>query len=176
VFDLPAFNLPWLQISSSITGGLFGGVSGIIVGRLQERRDMRRSRRNVASALIGEITAVARHVETQYFATAPREDLGAPDTRYGARRHFRGERDYTPVFRSLGNRVGLLPSPLPCDVVSWYTQFAMCLEWARELHELELRRDPDSLSHANTLARRLEANLSELVEFAAPLVGRLSAL
>ena len=45
---------------------------------------------------------------------------------------------------------------------------------ARELHDLGIRRDPDSLSYAIEMARLHETGLSELIYLAAPLVERLN--
>ena len=81
-----------------------------------------------------------------------------------------------PIFRNLGGNVGILPAPLPRDLVAWYTALAICLERARELHDLRLQRDPESFSYAMELARLQEASLSELVELANPLLLRLGDL
>ena len=51
----------------------------------------------------------------------------------------------------------------------------MCLERARELHELRLGRDPESFEYAMELVRLEEASLAELVEFARPLIERLQS-
>jgi hypothetical protein len=49
----------------------------------------------------------------------------------------------------------------------------MCLERARELHELRVQRDPDSIDYAIELARLEESCLAELVELADPLIEKL---
>jgi hypothetical protein len=43
---------------------------------------------------------------------------------------FRGEREYMPVFRALGQNLGVLPRPLPRVLVFWYTTLTICLERA----------------------------------------------
>lgn len=169
------FDLPWPQISGAVAGGVVGGFSGFVANKLQDRRELRRARQNVASALIGEISAVSHYIETHYLIS-PREDREARELRDASRRHFRAERDYMPVFRSLGSHVGLLPSPLPRELVSWYTRFAICLERARELHDLERQRDPDTMGYAIELAQIHEANLAELVALAPQLIADLESL
>ena len=167
-------SLPWAQISGAIAGGLVGGFSGFVANNIQSRRETRRSRRNVACALIGEISALAHYIKS-LFLTVPALDVGEADPSDIRRRHFRGERDYMPIFRALGSHVGVLPTPLPRDLVAWYTGLAMCLERARELHDLRLQRDPDAFGYAVELARHQEASLAELVELAPPLLEKLGS-
>lgn len=163
--------IPWPQISGAVAGGMVGGFSGFVANNVHARRETRRARRNVASALVGEISAIAHLIKTHFAASHP--DEGQVDQSEIRRRHFRGERDYMPIFRALGSHVGVLPTPLPRDLVAWYTALAMCLERARELHELRLQRDPESFEYAIELARLQEASLAELVDLAPPLLERL---
>ena len=80
------------------------------------------------------------------------------------------------VYRSLGKEVGLLPSPLPRDLVSWFTALAVCLERERELHQLALQRNPDWLDYAVDAAAAKRDASNELLELARPLHDRLSSL
>jgi len=167
-------SIPWAQISGAVAGGLVGGFSGFIANNVQGRREIRRARRNVASALIGEISALSDYIETLFLRIAALDE-GQTDSSDIRRRHFRGERDYMPIFRALGSHIGLLPTPLPRDLAAWYTGLAMCLERARELHELRLQRDPDAFGYAMELAGLQEASLGELVELAPPLLEKLGS-
>ena len=155
--------IPWPQIFGAVAGGLVGGFSGFVANNVHARSETRRARRNVASALVGEISALCHQIKT-LFPTVPDLSNGEADPSAIRRRHFRGERDYMPIFRALGSHVGVLPAPLPRDLVAWYTGLAICLERAHELHELALQRDPDSFNYAMELARLEEASLAELVE------------
>ncbi len=170
-------DLPWTQISGAIAGGLVGGFSGFIANNIQERQQFRRTRRNVACALLGEIDALRTHIDENYLAKL-RADLQsvAPNNRTYPYYAFRGERDYMPVFRSLGSNIGVLPSPLPRDLVRWYTRLAVCLERAHVLHELALRPNPELMTYAVEVAELHHAAFAELVELAKPLLGQLSKL
>lgn len=167
--------VPWPQISGAIAGGLVGGFSGFVANNVHSRRETRRVRRNVACALIGEISALSHYIRSLFLTVASLDEGGGDDPAEMRRRHFRGERDYMPIFRALGSHVGVLPTPLPRDLVAWYTGLAMCLERARELHELRLLRDHDSFGYALELARLQEASLAELVELAPPLLEKLGS-
>ena len=167
-------SLPWAQIAGVVAGGLVGGFSGFVANNVQARRETLRTRRNVTCALIGEISALAHYIKSLFLSVSPL-DGGQADPSDIRRRHFRGERDYMPIFRALGSHVGVLPTPLPRDLVAWYTGLAMCLERARELHDLRLQRDPDSIGYAMELARLQEASLAELVELAPPLLEKLGS-
>ena len=166
--------LPGTQISGAVAGGLVGGFSGFVANTVQARRETRSARRNVASALIGEISALSHYIQ-HLFLAVPEIVEGEADPSDIRRRHFRGERDYMPIFRALGSHVGVLPTPLPRELVAWYTALAMCLERAHELHELRLRKNPDAFGYAMELARLQEASLAELVELAPPLLEKLGS-
>jgi hypothetical protein len=143
---------------------------------VQDLQIRRRMKRNIACALIGEIGALAQHIEDDYL-TMLRTDLQPRTDRRNSRyRHFRGDRDYMPVFRSLGSNVGYLPTPLPRDLVSWYTRLAAGLERAHELYELAMQKDPEQMGYAIELAQIQHAAFTELVTASKPLLERLSGL
>ena len=164
-------DLAWSQISGAVAGGLVGGFSGFIANQLQQRQDSFRIRRNVACALIGEIGALSQFIEQRMRAAAQRPG----DKESNPYHHGRGERDYMPVFRGLGGSIGVLPTPLPRDLVVWYTRFAACLERTRELHELSLNRHPELSACAAQLVELQQVELTELVGSAGPLLNRLSS-
>ena len=170
IVAIPLAGIPWAQISGAVAGGLVGGFSGFVANNVHARRENRQAKRNVASALRGEIGAIIHLIEAHF--TASDADGAEGQLR---RRHFRGERDYMSIFRALGSHIGVLPAPLPHDLVAWYTALAMCLERAHELHELRLRRDPESFEYAMELVRLQEASLAELVELAGPLIECLKS-
>jgi hypothetical protein len=158
-----------------LAGGLFRGLSGFVANNLQEREARRQMQRNVACALIGEIEGLCRHVENRL--TKLGSDLQAMEQQRGySYHHFRGERDYMLVYRSLGQNVGFLPGPLPRDLVSWYIGLAVCLEREHELHELALQRNPEWLDYAMEVAVLQHNSFSDLMRLATPLLERLSRL
>jgi hypothetical protein len=168
-------DLPWPQISGAIAGGLFGGFSGFIASSLQEQAERRRRRKNVACALMGEIEGLCRHIDNRLGTL--RSDLQAMEAqRDYIYHHFRGERDYMLVYRSLGQNVGLLPNPLPRDLVSWYIGLAVCLEREHELHQLALQRNPEWLDYAVDVAVLQNHGFADLLKLATPLLHDLSRL
>ena len=170
--------LPWPQISGAIAGGVVGGFSGFIANSVQRRYDARNQKRNVACALSAEIGALCQHIEGSYLAMLDVR-LAALSTQLPSRGRyydFRGERDYMPVFHSLGATIGFLPRPLPHDLVSWYTGLAVCLERARELHELGLCGEPEWLERSLDVATLQRAEFSALLGRASTLVERLGKL
>jgi hypothetical protein len=168
-------DLLWPQISGAIAGGLFGGLSGFVANNLQERAERRRTQRNVACALIGEIEGLCRHIDSRLATLG--SDLHAIKQQRGyTYHHFRGDRDYMLVYRSLGQHVGFLPSPLPRDLTSWYIGLAVCLEREHELHQLAVQRNPEWLDYAVEVAVLQHDSFNKLVKLAAPLLERLSRL
>ncbi len=168
--------IPWLQLSGAITGGLVGSFSGFIANSFHERRVRLRVRRNIACALIGEIGALSDYIDKNYLALlrASIEEVG--DREEHPAHFFRGDRDYMPVFRSIGATVGYLPTPLPRDIVTWYTTLAAALERAHGLHELAVQRDPLLAGHALRMVRMQQQALIDLTDNAKPLLERLEAL
>jgi len=120
---------------------------------------------------------LCEQAELHYLARLERE---AESNGYGSGRYpyhvFRGERDYMPIFRSLGQSIGFLPSPLPRDLASWYTGFSACLERAHELHDLTRRKDSEWLEYANGMAIEQREAFSALLKAAPALLNRLSDL
>jgi hypothetical protein len=170
------FTLPWLQMSGAIAGGVVGSFSGFIANSFHEHRTRIRVRRNIACALIGEIGALSQWIDDNYLALLRARDSAPDENRDDHYHHFRGDRDYMPVFRSIGATVGFLPTPLPRDLVAWYTNLAAALERAHALHEFAIQARPEQARIARDLALAQRAALTELVETAKPLLARLSAL
>jgi hypothetical protein len=81
-----------------------------------------------------------------------------------------------PSTRFRSAAIGALPSPLPRGLVTWYTRFAVSLERARELHELALNRHPKHSAYAAEIVVLQQAELTELVSSAKPLLDRLSSV
>ncbi|WP_044559942.1 hypothetical protein [Azospirillum sp. B4] len=168
--------VPWLQISGAVAGGVVGGFSGFIANTFHDHRMRRRAKRNIACALIGEIGALSQHIEENYLSML-RADLASCGEAPAIVHHaFRGDRDYMPVFRALGSTVGYLPTPLPRDLVYWYTSLAAGLERARALHELSGQRDPDAVAFAVRLAKLQDAAFIDLLARSRALLAQLDRI
>jgi hypothetical protein len=165
-------NVLWLQMSGAIAGGLVGSFAGFLASIIRARLEFRRHRHGVASALVGELQALREHVSAQYLVHL--DNIGTTSARAFPYHRFRGERDYMPIFRSLGQSIGCLPSPLPRDLAFWYTGFTVCLERAHELNELARQHDPVCLEAALELAVLQRSELVELMDTVNDLLRRLA--
>jgi hypothetical protein len=164
-------DIGWSQVCVALAGEVVGGISDFLANSLQQRQELLRLRQNVACALMDEIEALG-----QFIKQGSRLNGEGPyqaNAGIYPHRHVPVERDYMPVFRGLGGNTGLLPSPLPRDVVTWYTRFAVCLERTRELHDLALNRYPGPSAYGEETAERQHAELTDLVCAAEPLLNRL---
>jgi hypothetical protein len=164
------------QASGAVIGGLVGGFSAFLANHLHRHHDLSRARRNVASALMGEIEVLVLGVQSIYMVNADAHVHALSEEKSYPNFHFRAERDYTPVFKGVAGNLGVLPNPLPRDLVSWYARLAICLEWARELHELARNRDPDFIDRTTEIAKLQHAEFTELLRSAEPLVDSLSRI
>ena len=164
----------WTQVFGAISGGLVGGFFGFIANTLHRHFQFVATRKNVSSALIGEIEALKQRLEEKYLLTLRVELQMLREQRQYPIHHFRGEKDYAPVFHSLGHNIGYLRSPLPRDLVDWYTRLAICQEGANELHELTIGRNPDLLDYAAEVTEKQLDGFTELVALAEPLIAQLS--
>lgn len=171
-------NLPWLQMSGAIAGGLVGSFSGFIANSFHEHRVRRRVRRNIACALIGEIQTLTQYIEDNYLVLLRHsiEAASAAEGQMASHHYFRGDRDYMPVYRAIGATVGFLPTPLPRDLISWYTGLTTSLERAGALHDLSSRTDTQSVAFLLSLTRIQETALAELIAGSKPLIARLETL
>jgi hypothetical protein len=164
-------DIPWSQIAGAVAGGAVGGFSGFVASSVQQRSMLRRARRNVASALAGELEAL--RISLMRLNTVEADTSMAVDGFY---RHFRAERDYSPIFRSLGSSIGLLDSPLPRDLAHWYTGLAVTLERAREMYGLTSRTDERAEKDWQVVSQLQREGVRELVRDADDLISRLTLL
>ena len=169
-------DLPWLQMSGAIAGGLVGSFSGFIANDIHEHRVRLRLRSNIACALIGELETLMRYIEDKYLVPPRRSLETAADAQGPSHYYFRGDRDYMPVYRAIGGTVGFLPTPLPRDLISWYTGLTTALERAHALHDLSGRSDAQSVDYLHSLTLIQETALKELIGEAKPLIARLERL
>ena len=165
-----------ISVVSSIAGGAVGGFAGFLASIVQERSFRRSNRRNIASALSGEISALCQLFQEQYITHLecidPHQDFASLYHRH----LVRGEQEYMPIFRSLGSHIGHLPAPLPHDLVVWYTALAVALERARALHDLIMRGNQnDAIPITKLIADQLEGTML-LLEQSETLIDRLKTL
>jgi len=149
-------------MSGAIAGGLVGSCAGFLANIIRSRLEFRRHRHSVASALVGELQALREHVSVHYLVRL--DNVGTVNAQHFPYHLFRGGRDYMPIFRSLGQSIGYLPSPLPRDLAFWYTGFAVCLERAHELNDLARQNEPGCLEAALELAAVQRSELVELLD------------
>jgi hypothetical protein len=174
--EAPMINVPWFQVTAAALGGLVGSFSGFVANSVQESRVRLRMQRNIACALIGEIAALTHYIENNYRVLVQAHIDAMADRNDFQFHYFRAERDYMPVFRSLGSTLGYLPTPLPRDLVSWYTSLAIMLERARAMHDIVVQRNSDLREHAVQLAQVQRQTLDEVVAAAKPLMERLQRI
>lgn len=167
-------NIPLAQVTGAIAGGLIGGFAGFISNNIHRWLQIRQTRRNVACALIGEIGALQQRIARDYLPRLREAVDVLREADHFPVHQFRAEREYTPVFRSLGHYIGFLPTPLPRDLVAWYTSLAIYLERAHELHELVQTRDRAFIPYALEVAEYQYKGFTELVENSTPLIDQLS--
>jgi hypothetical protein len=171
--------IPWPQIYGAMAGGVVGGFSGFVANSIHRSVVERHQLKSIGCALMGEIGALCQHIESSHeLRTVVRRDdpNDSAQTDTLSYYSFRGERDYMPIFRSLGAMIGQLPSPLPRDLVYWYTGLTVCLERARELHDLALSHDGDWPVRAIHVTRLQREGFNELLKNAAILIEELDRL
>jgi hypothetical protein len=164
------------QLSGAVAGGLVGGLAGFAANLLRLRVERRIQRRNVAAALAAEIEALCDHVTEQYMSRL--KIMGAPHPHQEAYPYhgFRGEREYMPVFKVLGQNLGVLPRPLPRELIFWYTTLTICLERARDLYELAKSQILESQQYATAMARVQCDEIERLLDAAPSLVEKLERI
>jgi hypothetical protein len=164
------------QLSGAVAGGLVGGLAGFAANLLRLRVEQSIQRRNVAAALAAEMEALCDHVNEQYVKQL--KILGGANPQQEAYPYhgFRGEREYMPVFRVLGQNLGVLPRPLPRELIFWYTTLTICLERAHDLYELAKSQVSESQLHAMAMARVQGEEIERLLEAAPALMQSLERL
>ena len=164
------------QMMASLMGGLVGGFAGFVASLLMERRNRREKIRNIASALIGEIGALVHGFETRYLDMLRINVEEMENTALFSHFHVQAQQDFMPIFHSLGSEIGLLPSPLPRDLVAWYTDLAVGLERTRAMYDLITQNGTEMLIQLNHLTDLQYQAISGLVERSADLLESLNNL
>lgn len=165
----------WAQVSGALAGGIVGGFAGFVSNIIQQRLQGRQTRRSVAQALLGEISAISNRIEFEYLKKLALElTIMKTEGRYPIH-HLRGQKNLASVFGSLGASIGCLPSDLVSELVSWHISLAIYQERESELHELTSRRSGEMIGYAIELAELQHAGYSSLVQSARPLTIRLAA-
>ena len=164
------------QFVVAAAGGMIGGLSGFIANSMQRRRDSLHLRKNVAGALIGEISALTHQIRERYILTTKSSEALLGTSGHSPHHRARTGRDYMPVFHGLGGNIGILPSPLPRDLVLWYSTLVLCLDGERDLHELAVNHDPDVSASVADLTEAQRLDFSHLLDSSVPLLKGLSRL
>jgi hypothetical protein len=164
------------QLSGAIAGGLAGGLAGFVAYLIRLRMERHSQRRNVSAALAAEIEALCDHVEQHYVKRLEfmlSQDLRPEPYPYHG---FRGEREYMPVFRVLGQNLGVLPRPLPRELIFWYTTLTICLERGRDLYEIAKSQSPESSEYAVAMAQVQREEIGQLLASSRGLIETLEEL
>lgn len=161
------------QLSVAVAGGLVGGLAGFAANLLRLHLEHRSQRNNVAAALAAEIEALCDHVTDHYYKQLKSLGDSKPDQEPYPYHGFRSEREYMPVFRLLGQNLGVLPRPLPRELIFWYTTLTICLERARDLYELAKSRVVESQQYAIAMAHVQCGEIDRLLVAAPTLIEKL---
>jgi hypothetical protein len=164
------------QFSGAIAGGLAGGLAGFVAYLIRLRMERLIQRKNVSAALAAEIEALCDHLTQHYVKRL--EYMLSPNPRPEPYPYhgFRGEREYMPVFRVLGQNLGVLPRPLPRELIFWYTTLTICLERGRDLYEIAKSQSPESSEYAIAMAEMQREEIGRLLATSATLIETLEQL
>lgn len=164
------------QLMAAAAGGVLGGFSGFVANSWHRRQESLRLRKNVACALVGEISALTLQIRERY-SLSPEGDEGSPASDGLRPNHrIRAGHVYMPVFYGLGGNIGILPAPYPRDLVLWYSTLGLCLEGEQHLRELSTNQNPSSAETMAVLTEAQRLDFRKLVESAAPLLEGLAKL
>jgi len=164
------------QLMAAAAGGVLGGFSGFVANSWHRRQESLRLRKNVACALVGEISALTSQICERY-SLSPEPEESLP-TLSGLRPHhrIRAGHVYMPVFHGLGGNIGILPAPFPRDLVLWYSTLGLCLEGEQNLRELSTNQNANLSETLAVLTETQRLDFRKLVESAEPLLEGLSRL
>jgi hypothetical protein len=81
-----------------------------------------------------------------------------------------------PVFRVLGQNLGVLRRPLPRELIFWYMTLTICLERARDLYDLAKSQASESAQYAFVMAQVQREEIQQLLNTAPVLMAKLERL
>ena len=148
---------------SVILGAFVAICSGVATPFFLEKSKRKAERLSLTGAIVGEVQALIEISRHRKYIEGIRQELtkaqANPD-KYGIF-HFSVRRSPMRVYESNLTRIGLLPDPLPKQIVSFYAGISSILEDIEDMREGKIQRTPeDRIRVLNELLQLMEATLA----------------
>ena len=148
---------------SVILGAFVAICSGVATPFFLEKSKRRAERLSLTGAIVGEVQALIEISRHRKYIEGIRQELTKAQTnpdKYGIF-HFSVRRNPMRVYESNLTRIGLLPDPLPKQIVSFYAGISSILEDIEDMREGKIQRTPeDRIRVLNELLQLMEATLA----------------
>ena len=160
------------NLISTLLGGILAIAGGISTQAARYYLKERRTRRAVAGALAGEISAICSIARRRDYLGGMREILdqvhksGRPD-----RPRISVSQDYLQIYRSDAGSIGLLPPEITEDVVVFYTHVKSPIE-----DVLPTAPNPPDAASAERLVQEQMTLLGDTLRLGDDLIARLRHL
>jgi hypothetical protein len=148
---------------SVILGAFVAIASGVAMPFLLEKNKRNAERLSLTGAIVGEIQALIEISRHRKYIEGIRQELTKAQTNPDkcCAFHFSVRRNPMRVYESNLRRIGLLPDPLPKQIVSFYAGISSILEDIEDMREGNIQRTPeDQIRVLNELLQLMESTLA----------------
>lgn len=134
----------YLPILQTLVGGFLTFLGGFLGNFLIQQQQRRSERKNLASAFYGEIKALVRIVERRRYVQGIKDRIKVLEKGGETKFKVRVEQKYFNVYDKNLDKIGILPEPLPEEIVDLYTVMTSILEDLATLNESSIYEgDPE---------------------------------
>jgi hypothetical protein len=148
---------------ATIAGGFVAILGGVATPCFLERSKRKAERLSLAGAIVGEIEALIAISQHRKYVDGIRQELTKAQTnpdKYGIF-HFSVRRNPMRVYEANLTRIGILPDPLPKQIVGFYAGVSSILEDIDDMREGKNQRTPeDRIRVLKELLQLFEATLA----------------
>lgn len=125
----------YLPLFQTLIGGLLTFLGGLLGNFLIQHQQRKAEKRSLASAFYGEIQALIRIVERRQYIQEIIDSIDTIESGEKVLYGIRITRKYFNVYEKNLDKIGILPNPLPEEIVDLYTVMTAILEDLDQINE-----------------------------------------
>ncbi len=165
----------YISIIQVLIGGILTFLGGIVGNQLLQRRQRKNDRENLSATFAGEIGAILWVIKRRNYIQEIEAALERMESS-GERVKFTRPilRDYLLVYKQNVGKLGVLDSPLPNEIVTFYTHITALLDDNEELGNTDV--DTVNLNYLKRRHREALDLLKETVACGDIVLERLKVL
>jgi hypothetical protein len=149
----------YLPLVQTLIGGVLTFLGGLLGSFLIQKQQRRAEQKSLASAFYGEIKALVGIIEKRQYIQGIKTSIHHLKSGRKSPFQVRVTRKYFNVYEKNLDKIGILPNPLPEEIVDLYTVMTAILE------DLDTINEPEFYKQGNEIAIQYLTELQSLFEY-----------